>query len=151
MMRMILRREGLQRGRWVRIAVLGVLFGLWSFITLAGAEMTETFCELEGLTVVAMTAPEAADGIVAAVPADDVLVLAVTPDTRAVRLPAPDAVGATAPLPGILIAGVRPDPPDPDPPSPPPPPPPPPRCGEPPNPPCGPCPNPPCGPPSPAR
>jgi hypothetical protein len=40
------RMEGRRRGGWMRVAVLCLLFGLWSFISHAGAEMSEMFYDL---------------------------------------------------------------------------------------------------------
>jgi hypothetical protein len=105
-MPIIVRMERLQRGCWVRVAILCMLFGLWSFIPLASAEMPETFCQLDGLAVAAMAAtPEVVDGVVAIMPADDVLTTVVSPDIGPVTASEADLADAVAPLPGILVAG----------------------------------------------
>ena len=150
-MRAILQMEGRRRGGWIRVAVLCLLFGLWSFIYLAGAEMTETFCDLGELMIGEMATPELADSVRVAMLVNDVLAMTLTSDSGAVT--ALDAmaveahvVDAVAPLPGILVAGAgQPNPPA-NPPGPP-------TCPNPPpegcpceKPPCV-CPNPPCGPP----
>jgi hypothetical protein len=93
----------------LRVAVLCILACLWSFTPLAGAEMAETFCGLEGLMVGMTTAaPDGADGVAVAGLADDVLAMAVTPDARGVTVAEANAVDAIAPLSGILVAGQGP-------------------------------------------
>jgi hypothetical protein len=95
-------------------AVLGVLFGLWGFVPVAGAEMTETFRGLGGTLGGATTAaPGGTDGVVVAMPADDLLALAVTPATGGVTLAEANTVDAVAPLPGILVAAQGDPPPGP--------------------------------------
>ena len=93
----------------IRVAVLCVLFGLWSFIPLAGAKMTETFGEREGMIAKEMmAAPAATDSIVVAQPAGNVLEVAVTPDMG----PEAKAADAVAPLPGSLVLAQGNPPPD---------------------------------------
>jgi hypothetical protein len=102
----IVRMERPPRVCKVRVIVLCVLVGLWSFISLSGAEVTETFWALRGLMIgVTMAAPEAAGGIVVAMLADDILTIAVTPDLGSAMLTAVSSMDTAAPLPGILVAG----------------------------------------------
>jgi hypothetical protein len=138
----------------VRAAILCMLYGLWSLIPLAGAEMPETFRAVgEFLMAATMAPPQAVGDVLVTMPPDNILVVVVAPDARTLTLTAAESVGAVAPLPGILMAGQGDRPKDlsgkpKDPPNPPGPP-----CDNPPqgcpckNPPCGPCKNPPCGPP----
>ena len=89
----------------VRVIVLCVLVGLWSFISLFGTEVTETFSHCGLIIGMTMAAPEAAGGVVVAMLADDILTIDVTPDLGSAMLTAVSSMDTAAPLPGILVAG----------------------------------------------
>jgi hypothetical protein len=112
--------EGLRQVWRVRVVFLCILFELWCFVPLAGADMPETCCGPGGSMVGATTAAQrAADDVVMVMAAADVRATPVIPDAGAPTITDASEVDTVAPLPGILRAGegdrrrLRPHPPKP--------------------------------------